>query len=82
MFKITRLVALKEPYKLVKLEVIIVENLTFDTYFMNALRSWRALRCLILFTAESAKVAKISLKCLVFNYKLEGKGRGAYYVIV
>ncbi len=46
----------------------IVENLTFDTYFMNALRSWRALRCLILFTTESAKVAKISLKCLVFNY--------------
>ncbi len=46
---------------------IIVKNLIFDTYFMNASRSLRALRCLILFTAKSAKVAKINLKCLVFN---------------
>ncbi len=44
---------------------IMVKNLIFNNYFMNALR---ALRCLILFTAEDAKVAKISLKRLVFNY--------------
>ena len=44
----------------------IAKNLIFDTQSMNTLRSWRALRCLILFTAESTKM---SLKCLVFNYK-------------
>ena len=47
----------------------IVKNLIFDTQSMNTLCSWRALRCLILFTAESAKVPKISFKCLVFNYR-------------
>ena len=36
---------------------IIVKNLIFDMYFMNTLRSWCDLRCLILLTAESAKVA-------------------------
>ena len=44
----------------------ILKNRIFDTQSMNTLRSWRALRCFILFTEESAK---ISLKCLVFNYK-------------
>ncbi len=36
--------------------------------FHPALRSWRTLRCLILFTAEGAKDAKISSKHSVFNY--------------
>ena len=43
-----------------------------DKSRMNALRSWRASRCLILFTAEDAKVAKIGSKRLVFNYKIGG----------
>ena len=36
------------------------------------LRSLRALRCLILFTAEDAKVAKIRSKRLVFSYDSAG----------
>ncbi|MBE0521033.1 MAG: transglutaminase domain-containing protein [Candidatus Methanoperedenaceae archaeon] len=46
----------------------IVKNLIFNTYSPSALRSLRALRCLILFTAEGAKDAKISSKPSVFNY--------------
>ncbi len=47
---------------------IMVKNLIFDTYSMNTLRSLRPLRCVILLTAESAKVA--NSRCLVFNYIL------------
>ncbi len=52
----------------------IVTNLIFNAYYINTLRSSRALRCLILFTAEGAKVAKTSLKRLVFNYKFNTYG--------
>lgn len=47
-----------------------VKNLIFDTYFMKHFAFLACFAVLILFTAESAKVAKISIKCLVFNYNL------------
>jgi phosphoglycerol transferase MdoB-like AlkP superfamily enzyme len=72
------IIATTHKYRLTK---IIVKNLIFITYSMSALRSWRALRCLILFTAEGAKDAKISSKHSVFNYNWSSQQWAIFYGI-
>jgi len=44
---------------------------TLEKSLKNALR-WPALQCLVLFTAKSAKDAKISSKGLVYYYNIGG----------